>query len=127
MYGTEYHTSGSETIFSKANNGGKSLHDNDAVCVVCLVPTRSIQIMIPAKRTCPVGWTLEYQGYLAAEQYTHSERTVFVCLDETPESLPGSFANNDGALLYAVEGNCGSLPCPPYVNGWELACVVCTK
>ena len=112
MHGTEYDTRDSETIFSKANKGGKSLHDNDAVCVVCLVPSRSIQIMIPAKRTCPAGWTMEYRGYLTAEQYTQG-RTVFICLDEAPESLPGSFSNNDGALLYAVEGYCGSLPCPP--------------
>jgi hypothetical protein len=26
-----------------------------------------------------------------------------------------------------VESHCGSLPCPPYVQGYELTCAVCTK
>ncbi len=30
-------------------------------------------------------------------------------------------------LFYNVEAVCGSLPCPNYVNGWEITCVVCTK
>ena len=126
MYGAEYRTYASDTIFSKANNGGRTLNENDAVCVVCFVPNRSTQIMIPARRTCPVGWTLEYRGYLSA-QYYQQNRNVFICLDEEPEAVPGSFADNQGTLLFAVEGVCGSLPCPPYVHGWELACVVCTK
>ena len=34
-----------------------------------------------------------------------------------------------GAFFYPVEGNCqnGNLPCDPYINGAELACVVCSK
>ena len=51
----------------------------------------------------------------------------FICMDEEPEGLRGSYANNNGALFYPVEGACGSLPCPPYVHGWEITCVVCTK
>ena len=126
MYGAEYQTSDAETIFLKTNNGGRSLQNNDAVCVLCFVPTRSTQAMIPARRECPAGWIMEYRGYLAT-QHISEGRNQFICLDEAPEAVPGSFANNDGALLYPVEGNCGSLPCPPYVNGWELTCVVCTK
>ena len=126
MYGTEYETWDSETIFSKANNVNMTLQNYDAVCAVCFVSNRSTEIMIPAKRTCPSGWTLEYRGYLAAEHYSQG-RTMFICLDEAPEAVPGSYADNNGALLYAVEGNCGSLACPPYEDGWELACVVCTK
>ena len=37
------------------------------------------------------------------------------------------YANGD--LPYVVEGNCGyvALPCKPYIDGYELTCVVCTK
>ena len=81
MYSTEYDTTpGSETIFSKANNGGESLLDIDAVCVVCLVPTRSIQIMIPAKRTCPAGWTLKYRRYLASAHHTEAKTVSYASM-----------------------------------------------
>ena len=127
IYGTEYETAaGYEPIFSRANNGGHSLHDLDALCAVCYVPTRSTHIIIPAKRTCPAGWTMEYRGYLMT-QHIHSNANDFICVDEEPEGWLGSYASNEGALLYTVEGICGSLPCPPYVNGWELTCVVCSR
>ena len=61
------------------------------------------------------------------ENDRHDNNKEFVCLDEEPEAVSGSHQDFDGALFYAVEGICGSLQCPPYVNGWELTCVVCTK
>ena len=50
-------------------------------------------------------------------------------LDKEQESLPGSQADNNGALFYHVEADCGAagLPCPPYNNHQELHCAVCTK
>jgi hypothetical protein len=126
IYGTEYEDADPSTILSKANNGGNSLMNYDAVCAVCLVASRSMQIMIPAKRTCPTGWTMEYQGYLASEHYTVG-KSMFICLDEAPEAVPATSAHLDGARLYVVEGSCGTLPCLPYVEGRELTCVVCTK
>ena len=60
-------------------------------------------------------------------EHNHHNNKDFVCLDEEPEAMPGSQHDFNGALLLAVEGVCGSLPCPPYVNGWELTCVVCSK
>ena len=126
IQGAEYEFAHFESIFSRTYNGGRSLHDHDAPCVVCLAPSRSAQLMVPAKRTCPSGWTLEYRGYLVTDHPNHNVKD-FVCLDEEPEALPGSQANQNGALFYTVEAICGSLPCPPYVNGWELTCAVCTK
>ena len=41
--------------------------------------------------------------------------------------IAGGQDNKNGALFYPVEAVCGSLPCPRYVNGWELTCAVCTK
>jgi hypothetical protein len=30
-------------------------------------------------------------------------------------------------LFYPVKTQCGSLPCPPYINDKYVTCVVCTK
>ena len=54
----------------------------------------------------------------------HSE---FICVDGNPTATIETHADKDAALLYFVEGVCGSLPCGPYKNGYELTCVVCTK
>ena len=54
--------------------------------------------------------------------------TMFECVDEDHESLPGSHADTIGASFHHVEADCNrGLPCPPYNNHKELNCVVCTK
>jgi len=122
MYGTEY-----ETSFAGFTTG--SLHQHDAPCAVCYVRSRGSQVMIPGTNKCPSGWTREYYGYLMTSHYDHAHPSEFVCVDVDAEVLPGSHRDTDGALLYVVEGNCGhaTLPCKPYIHGYELTCVVCTK
>ena len=105
----------------------RNLHDHEAPCVVCFVKSRGSMLMMPARNDCPSGWTMEYKGYLMTAHHNHGHPTDFICVDGDPEYVPGSHANKDGALLYPVEGVCGSLPCLPYVNGRELTCAVCTK
>ena len=83
--------------------------------------------MVPAKYTCPTGWTREYYGYLMAEYYSLHYRSQFTCVDTAIKPVVGSLANQDGLLFYFVEGRCGSLPCPPYDETKELSCAVCTK
>ena len=125
LYGAEYEIHSNDP-FSKVN--AQSLLDNDVPCAVCLVTSRPTKLMIPAKLTCPDGWTKEYSGYLMAEHYTHKGRTTYVCMDNAPEAILGGGANKDGVLFYVIEATCGgSLPCPYYVEGWEITCVVCTK
>jgi hypothetical protein len=121
MYGTEYELN-VYNPFTKSN-----LHNHDAPCAVCYVKTRSAKLMIPATYKCPAGWTREYHGYLMSERHNHAHSTQFICVDEYPETVPGTHSNLNGALLYPVEGVCGSLPCNPYVAGRELTCAVCTK
>ena len=85
--------------------------------------------MIPAKTVCPTDWTEEYQGYLMTAHYDHAGAKDHICVDENAEARPNSNpADQDGALLYPVEGRCdvGNLPCPPYIDGGEMVCVVCT-
>ncbi len=120
VYGTEYEVN-DNNIFKKR------LHDHDAPCAVCFVKSRGSMLMMPARNDCPSGWTEEYHGYLMTEFYNHKKQRDYICVDEDAEYVPGSHANKDGALLYPVQGHCGSLPCLPYVNGRELTCAVCTK
>ncbi|CAH1250391.1 COL6A5 [Branchiostoma lanceolatum] len=105
---------------------GSTLDAHDAPCAVCYVPTRSSMLMIPARNTCPTAWTEEYDGYLMAASYITRDAKEFICVDEQPETVAGR-RGRQGARLYPVEARCGSLPCPSYVEGRELTCVVCTK
>ncbi|XP_006813908.1 uncharacterized protein LOC100366899 [Saccoglossus kowalevskii] len=118
MYGTEF-----ETIHF---NPLSHLQDYEAVCAVCLVNSRSRVLMIPGTNECPSEeWTREYYGYLMTQRY-ELERTEFICVDRNAEARYASEDNDQGALLHPVEGICGSLPCGPYIDGYELTCVVCT-
>ena len=84
--------------------------------------------MIPGRKTCHgKGWTKEYWGYLVTGHYKHTHQIDYVCVDEAPEGDPKGATNSNGALLYVVQAVCGSLPCPDYINGRELTCVVCSK
>jgi len=117
MYGAEYEWT---------NGLVANSHDTDVPCAVCHVPTRNALYMIPAKYTCPTGWTTEYFGYLMSERYSH-HRSQFSCVDYNLKSVIGSSHNHNGFLFFTVEGVYGSLPCPPYTRDKELSCAVCTK
>ena len=122
VYGTEY-----EVVSYSGYPLRRNLHDHEAPCVVCYVKSRGSMLMMPARNDCPSGWTKEYQGYLMTSYHGHKNQKDFVCVDKDPEYVPGSHKDMDGALLYHVEGQCGSLPCLPYVQYRELTCAVCTK
>ncbi|XP_033111229.1 short-chain collagen C4-like [Anneissia japonica] len=118
LYGAEYETN-TYAPFS-------DVHDGDIVCALCLARGRSTTSMIPAKRTCPSGWTKEYGGLLMGSVHGHGGHD-YLCIDRNPQARHGSSVNNNGHLFYATEGVCGSLPCPPYANGNEITCVVCSR
>ena len=122
VYGTEYKVNDYNGDPFKRN-----LHNHDAPCVVCFVKSRGSMLMMPARNDCPSGWIKEYHGYLMTAYHNHKHSSDFICVDGDPEYVLGSHANKNGALLYAVEGNCCSLPCPPYASGRELTCAVCNK
>ena len=116
LYGAEY----------EANSPLHSLHNHNVPCAVCYTSTRETVLMIPARLTCPSSWTREYYGYLMAEYRGH-HRSTFECVDHSPQSVPGSSANTNGALFYHTEVKCNGIPCPPYDTQKEVTCVVCTK
>ena len=122
MHGAEYQTD----TYSNSHIHGRT--DTDVPCAVCHVTNRTAVYMVPAKYTCPSGWTREYYGYLMSSHHgSNRHRLQFTCMDIAFKSVPGSSEDKQGLLFYFVEGRCGSLPCPPYDNTKELSCVVCTK
>ena len=126
IYGAEYECN---VPFSMENvaDGANTILNHNVPCSVCQSRVHSKVLMVPAKKSCRDGWTLEYHGYLVSEYYAHKGRTEYQCMDQAPEADPAGFPDQNGVLFHAVEGRCGPLPCPPYVNGRELTCVVCTK
>ncbi|XP_056006670.1 short-chain collagen C4-like [Ostrea edulis] len=120
VYGAEY-----ETEYGLGNM--RRLHQHDVPCAVCLIHNKSVLRVFPARKTCYKGWKLEYDGYLMAGYHNHPAATTYKCVDRNPDTITGGHSNHDGYLFYSVEAICGSLKCPPYVNGRELVCVVCSK
>ncbi len=116
VYGTEYE--GPPLV------RGREQHD--APCAVCYIPTKHAVLMIPAKTSCPSEWIREYYGYLMTEHRIHN-RTMYVCIDRSMESISGSQDHTIGGHFYHVEAHCNGMPCPPYNNYKELNCVVCSK
>lgn len=120
VYGAEYQMDGNLDFFAG------SLHQEDVPCAVCEAPRSSI-LMIPGRITCYDGWTVEYVGYLTAGRYDHNAASEYACLDDMPEVISGGSDNENGILFYLAEARCGSLKCPPYVDGRVLSCVVCSR
>ena len=118
LHGAEYETSDFGPL--------SAFNNHNVPCAVCYASTRGTVLMIPGKIVCPSSWIREYYGYLMSEHYTHN-RIKYECMDQSPQSIPGSVGNINGALFYLVEATCTGIACPPYANGKELTCTVCTK
>ena len=116
LYGAEYHS----RLYP-------SFADHGATCAVCFATGKTAVLMIPAKLTCPVSWTMEYKGYLVAEHYSHANNVMFECVDIDREAVPGTSAADPEASFHHVRSTCHGLPCPPYNSTREITCVVCTK
>ena len=110
-----------------SNGPYRAVHLHVAVCATCHTSTKGSSLMIPGKTQCPKGWTQEYYGYLMAERYSHKGASTFACVDKDPESLAGSSGQTTGGIFMNVESKCDTFLCPPYEDGKELTCVVCTK
>jgi hypothetical protein len=102
------------------------MDDEDVPCVVCRSP-RPTTLIIPGRKDCYSGWTIEYVGYLMSGHSAHTGNTDYACVDMDPEAVYHGEANLNGNLFYVNEVKCGSLPCQEYPDGRELACVVCSK
>lgn len=120
IYGAEIDSDDVNDVFEY------SVLNQDLPCVVCSTQRR-VALMTPGSSKCFDGWIMEYQGYLMTAYYNHPGPHNHVCVDSRPEFIPNGSGNDNQHTLYFTEVKCGSLPCPPYVEGRELACVVCSK
>lgn len=122
IFGTEYES----PVFP-------SVSHSNVPCAVCTVSNRGAVVMIPARASCPAGWTREYYGYLMSQSHAalfirpNEQRTTYECVDKDLDTVPDSGARTEGAQFYHVEATCNGLECPPYNIHQELNCVVCTK
>ena len=112
-------------------DSSSSLRNNrfyDLPCALCYTPSRSTSITIPGRRDCPSSWTKEYQGYLMTEHSLSNRNSrVPICVDVEAETVAGSSSRTFPSLLHFIETTCTGIQCPPYKNGAEISCVVCTK
>ncbi|CAC5408718.1 unnamed protein product [Mytilus coruscus] len=122
LYGAEYQMDSSY----KPPGMNSNLHQKEVTCTVCYQRKRSAVLMIPGKKTCFKGWTLEYTGYIMSDHKTHSSKE-YACVDKDPEPLDNKTGDENGALFYGINTKCGSLRCPPYKDRVSVLCVVCTK
>ncbi|XP_060567430.1 uncharacterized protein LOC132726177 [Ruditapes philippinarum] len=118
IYGAEY------SVYMHTD--WKHLQDHDVPCVVCQVP-RSDILMVPGSNICPTGYKIEYNGYLMAGHTRGSVASEYLCVDSLPEKLYGGDGDKTAKVFCIVQAICGSLKCPPYVNGRELTCAVCSR
>ncbi|XP_060603637.1 short-chain collagen C4-like isoform X2 [Ruditapes philippinarum] len=117
IYGAEYESH--KSIF-------QHLAEHDVPCAVCQVPRSSV-VMVPGKNTCFKNFVKEYSGYLMAGQPTQNAASEYVCVDGEPEPASKSLTTDlNGKLFYFVRAKCGALKCPPYKEGDDLTCVVCS-
>ena len=120
IYGTQIEIDG--TLSSKMF--GSNVHNHDMSCTMCTSERASVA-MFPGFSKCLAGWTKEYQGYLVASHPSHKGSSDFVCLDA--DFVKDRHRGNSEHVIRPVEVQCGIIPCPPYVDGREVACVVCSK
>ncbi|XP_076820525.1 uncharacterized protein LOC143465891 isoform X1 [Clavelina lepadiformis] len=126
IYGLEYRDSWISSVMDFSLIETHSTYLHSVPCAVCLVERRTTQLMIPGRVTCPQGWTKEYTGYIMAGGHSDKHATSPICVDDTPQVVPGTHGSQNGAFLHMVETQCASLLCEPYAVGREISCVVCT-
>ena len=123
LYGAEY-----ETLDNFSPPVFGNLLDFNIPCAACYTMERGNKIMIPARVTCPPSWTREYYGYLmSGASFDSHYRISYECMDVDAEGIPGSEGSINGAAFYFTEVLCHGISCPPYADGTEIPCVVCTK
>jgi len=60
-----------------------------------------MQTMIPARRSCPIGWTREYEGYLMSS-YVSDMKMTYQCVDANPDVISGKTTTKSNTLDYYI-------------------------
>eukprot|EP00117_Sycon_ciliatum_P029415 scpid62730/ scgid23427/ len=95
-------------------------------CAVCQTNGRTSTITVSGRNVCPDEWTLEYHGYLMSSA-KYEYRTELVCVDQSPDVVPGTSAATPSSKMYPVEAVCGGIRCGPFDKTQELTCAVCSR
>ena len=100
---------------------------HDIPCAVCYATTRASLLMIPAKTSCPVDWTAEYEGYLMSEQNGSEMRGKYMCVDQSLGLHNADQPRHDRLSLVEVKCDSHDQGCAPYQPNKKLSCIVCTR
>jgi hypothetical protein len=118
IYGAEYYAQ--ETV-PKFN----ALHNHDVPCAVCRIRHGNV-MTVPGQNSCHGGYTLQYSGYLMAGLFSDPGTSEYICMDREPEKANSGSGEKPGRKFRLTQGECGVLKCPPYVEGREITCAVCS-
>jgi hypothetical protein len=118
IYGAEYWAEGTLPKFN-------ALHNHDVPCVVCRIRHGNV-MMVPGQNNCHGGYTLQYSGYLMTGYFNDPASSEYICMDREPEKGNSGSDDKPGKEFRLTQGECGTLKCPPYVEGREITCAVCS-
>ena len=79
--------------------------------------------MIRSHHVCLDGCHKEYNGYIMAGHQGHHGGSMYHCIDEALEQVPGSGSCKNVHLLYTV----GAVRSYVSTTSYALSCAVCTK
>ena len=114
-YGVEYQVGGK---LNQAN-------ERNMPCAVCEVIGKSATLMIPSHYQCPPGWRTEYNGFIMAGHYNQEGSSMYNCIDASVEQIRSSGGDHGGHQLYTIYSVSGQFL--PYISGYAMTCVLCTK
>ena len=77
-----------------------NIDNKHAVCSVCDTESRGAVLTIPARTTCPSGWTKEYHGFMMTNLDGKAHPTTYECVDASPEAMPIPSADSGGQLWF---------------------------
>ncbi|KAJ8319982.1 hypothetical protein KUTeg_001569 [Tegillarca granosa] len=143
IYGVDYEFNSDATI---GDMDRTNVNDKDTPCVVCnhlshssfyMVPGLTFVISAQMANSLRITvrmwllllllsiWNHSSNGYLMSGAANVTGASEYICVDVDPEGVMGQNANV--RQLFHVEARCQGLRCPPYVDGREITCAVCSK
>ena len=118
LYAAQYQTyTGGVTSYIPLNRGW-------VPCAVCQrPPTRPYGVVIPGTTQCPLGFALDYSGFLTSPPSANN-RGQYACATSGATFMNGKASSTAGALWTQVQG---IFPLPlGYFQSYELTCAVCS-
>ena len=109
-------------------------------CSVCEVQNTSTVLTIPGSNQCPMGWSMEYNGFIMAQssrigRVNNFEESEYICVDGAFDSYSGASqlelnSEDTATFMSVVKVDCDhGIPCGnlKYSSTLSLTCAVCSK